>query len=164
MGGNNIVPCSDGTGNTAITERGTNVFQLYEAIDIQGHKHNPTLTPQVAFYDDEVGTSQLAPIKLIGGAFGYGFAKSVRDLYIELVHVYELADHLYLFGSSRGAYTVRVLSGFIQYCGILDITKVGYESLQQRVKDCWKAFRREAFKRMSENERRESQPAPDSSA
>jgi uncharacterized protein (DUF2235 family) len=161
MSGKNIVLCSDGTGNTAIKARGTNVFKLYEAIDIQGHKYDPSLAPQVAFYDDGVGTSQLAPMKLIGGAFGYGFGKNVRDLYTELAHVYEPGDHLYLFGFSRGAYTVRALSGLIQYCGIVDVKKVGYESLKNCVEDCWTAFRREAFKRVSESQRREGQPTAD---
>lgn len=163
MAGKNIVLCSDGTGNTAIKARGTNVFKLYEAIDIQGHKYDPTLTPQVAFYDDGVGTSRLAPLKLIGGAFGFGFGKNVRDLYTELVHVYEPGDHLYLFGFSRGAYTVRALSGLIQYCGILDSKKVGHDSLKRCVNDCWTAFRREAFQRVSESQRHDNQPAADTS-
>ena len=161
MVGKNIVLCSDGTGNTAIKARGTNVFKLYEAVDIQGHKFDPSVTPQVAFYDDGVGTSRLAPMKLIGGAFGYGFGKNVRDLYTELAHVYEPGDHIYLFGFSRGAYTVRALSGLIQYCGIVDIKQVGYESLRKCVGNCWRAFRQEAFKRVSENERREGQPTAD---
>ena len=116
MRGKNIVLCSDGTGNTAIKARGTNVFKLYEAVDIQGHKYDQTLKPQVAFYDDGVGTSRLTPLKLIGGAFGFGFRKNVKDLYTELAHVYEPGDHIYLFGFSRGAYTVRALSGMIEYC------------------------------------------------
>lgn len=48
MGGamsKNIVICSDGTGNTAIKGRGTNVFKLFEAIDLNGHKTQPELTP-----------------------------------------------------------------------------------------------------------------------
>ena len=145
MSGKNIVLCSDGTGNTAIKARGTNVFKLYEAVDIQGHKHDPTLKPQVAFYDDGVGTSKLAPLKLIGGAFGHGFEKNVKDLYKELVHVYEPGDHIYLFGFSRGAYTVRALSGFIQSCGILKNREGGNESLDQRIEKCWKDFREGAF-------------------
>ncbi len=161
MSGKNIVLCSDGTGNTAIKARGTNVFKLYEAVDIQGHKHDPTLKPQVAFYDDGVGTSRLAPLKLLTGVFGIGFSKNVRDLYTELAHVYEPGDHIYLFGFSRGAYTVRALSGLIQYCGIVDSKKVGYESLKKCVGDCWTAFRREAFKRVSESRRREGQPTAD---
>ena len=161
MPGKNIVLCSDGTGNTAVKARGTNVFKLYEAVDIQGHKYDPTLTPQVAFYDDGVGTSSLAPLKLIGGAFGYGFRRNVKELYTELVHVYEPGDHMFLFGFSRGAYTVRALSGLIQYCGILDPKKVDHEVLTNRVNECWTAFRREAFKRVTETERRSNQPSSD---
>ena len=100
MPGKNIVLCSDGTGNTAIKARGTNVFKLYEAVDIQGHKYNHTLTPQVALYDDGVGTSSLAPLKVIGGAFGFGFGKNVKELYTELIHVYEPATASSFSGSA----------------------------------------------------------------
>ncbi len=150
MAGKNIVLCSDGTGNTAIKARGTNVFKLYEAVDIQGHKHDTTLKPQVAFYDDGVGTSRLAPLKLLTGAFGIGFSKNVRDLYTELVHVYEPGDHIYLFGFSRGAYTVRALSGLIQYCGILKNEELDNIPIDKRVKKCWKRFRKMAFKGLGE--------------
>ncbi|MEE9274771.1 MAG: DUF2235 domain-containing protein, partial [bacterium] len=56
-----IVICSDGTGNTAIKGRGTNVFKLYEAVDLNEHKQIPSLRPQIAFYDDGVGTENLKP-------------------------------------------------------------------------------------------------------
>jgi uncharacterized protein (DUF2235 family) len=161
MEGKTIVLCSDRTGNTAIKTR---EIKLDEPVDIQGHKYDPTLTPQSTFYDEGKGTSRLVQIRLIGGAFGYRVAKKVRDFYIELVHVHVLGDHLYLFGLSRGVYMVRALSDLLQYCGILDIKRVGYKPLQQRVKDRWKAFRREAFKRVPGNERCESRPAPDASA
>ena len=164
MPGKNIVLCSDGTGNTAIKARGTNVFKLYEAVDIQGHKYDSTLKPQVAFYDDGVGTSRLAPLKLIGGAFGFGFAKNVRDMYTELVHVYEPGDHIYLFGFSRGAYTVRALSGLIQCCGILNTKDVDEASVKKRIKRCWKDFRKEAFKRVTDSERHRNQSPDDSRA
>ena len=58
----NIVICSDGTGNTAIKGRGTNVFKLYEAVDLNGHKSNPELTPQLAIYDDGVGNEDFRPL------------------------------------------------------------------------------------------------------
>ncbi|MGI8960776.1 MAG: phospholipase effector Tle1 domain-containing protein [Bryobacteraceae bacterium] len=44
----NIIVCSDGTGNTAIKNRGTNVFKLFEAIDLNGHRTDFELTPQIA--------------------------------------------------------------------------------------------------------------------
>lgn len=147
MGNKNIVLCSDGTGNRDIKARGTNVFKLYEAVDIQGHKENQSFKPQVAFYDDGVGSSSFLPVKIIGGAFGWGFSKNVRDLYTELVHVYQPGDSLYLFGFSRGAYTIRALAGMIQYCGIVDIAKVANkEQLESRVKACWDQFAAVVFK------------------
>lgn len=38
-----IVVCSDGTGNNAIKGRGTNVFKLFEAMDLVGHRTDATL-------------------------------------------------------------------------------------------------------------------------
>lgn len=154
----NIVLCADGTGNTANKARGTNVFKLYEAVDIQGHKYAPEHPPQVAFYDDGVGTSSFLPLKLLGGAVGFGFAKNVRDLYIELAHVYEPGDRIYLFGFSRGAYTVRALSGLIEYCGVPDVKKIEHEELREHVRHCWRGFREAAFKGVSDEQRRSNTP------
>jgi uncharacterized protein (DUF2235 family) len=116
----NIIICSDGTGNTAIKDRGTNVFKLYEAIDLNGHRTDPTLAPQVALYDDGVGTETFLPLKLLGGAFGWGMKRNVLKLYTGLVRIYDPGDRIYLFGFSRGAFTVRTLAGLIAKCGILD--------------------------------------------
>jgi len=57
-----IIVCSDGTGNTAIKGRGTNVFKLFEAVDLDSHRFNPDVTPQIAIYDDGVGTEQFKPL------------------------------------------------------------------------------------------------------
>ena len=67
--------------STAIKDRGTNVFKLFEAIDLNGHRTNPRLTPQVALYDDGVGTESLLPLKIVGGAFGWGLKRNVLKLY-----------------------------------------------------------------------------------
>ena len=115
----NIVVCSDGTGNSAIKGRGTNVFKLYEAVDLHGHEQNPNLARQVAFYDDGVGTERFKPLQLLGGAFGLGLSRNIRQLYADLVRTFEPGDQIYLFGFSRGAYTVRALAGLITTCGVL---------------------------------------------
>ena len=116
----NILLCSDGTGNTDTEGRGTNVFKLYEAVDIHGHLADQKLARQIAFYDDGVGTENFAIHKVIGAAFGWGFKQNVCDIYTALVHVYTPGDRLFLFGFSRGAYTIRAVSGLIQYAGVLD--------------------------------------------
>ena len=85
----NIIVCSDGTGNTAIKGRGTNVFKLFEAVDLHGHRTNAAFEPQLAIYDDGVGTESFKPLKLLGGAAGWGLGKNVRQLYKELARIYD---------------------------------------------------------------------------
>jgi uncharacterized protein (DUF2235 family) len=139
----NIIICSDGTGNTAIKDRGTNVFKLFEAVDLNGHRTNPRLDAQVALYDDGVGTQTFLPLKLLGGAFGFGLARNVRKLYTELVRIYDPGDRIYLFGFSRGAFTVRTLAGLIAKCGVLDREKLATtDDLLHAVKKAYKTYRR----------------------
>src|SRR5262245_39222731 len=131
----NIVLCSDGTGNTAIKGRGTNVFKLYEALDLKPDK-------QVAFYDDGVGTERLRLLAAFGGAFGVGLSRNVRQLYTALARVYEPGDRIFLFGFSRGAFTVRTLAGFIAACGIVDGERARSEDeLNAAVKRAYCAYR-----------------------
>jgi uncharacterized protein (DUF2235 family) len=118
-----IVVFSDGTGNSAIKGRGTNVFKMFESIDLNGHRTNPALTPQIAFYDDGVGTQNLRPLKIIAGATGLGLSRNVRQLYKEICRVYDPGDRIFLFGFSRGAFTVRSLAGLIGMMGLLDLSR-----------------------------------------
>jgi uncharacterized protein (DUF2235 family) len=115
----NIILCSDGTGNTGIEGRGTNVFKLFEAVDLNGHRTNPLLDYQLAFYDDGVGTEGMALKRTFGGATGWGLNSNVKQLYRELSRVYDEGDRIFLFGFSRGAFTVRTVAGMIGTCGIL---------------------------------------------
>lgn len=116
----NIIVCSDGTGNTAIKGRGTNVFKLFEALDLTHHRVDPSLTPQVAFYDDGVGTQTFKPLKIFAGMTGFGLSRNVKRLYKEIARIYDPGDHIFMFGFSRGAFTVRTLAGFIASCGLID--------------------------------------------
>jgi uncharacterized protein (DUF2235 family) len=115
----NIILCSDGTGNRDIKGRGTNVFKLFEAVDLNEHRVNPLLDQQLAFYDDGVGTGGSTLLRAVGGAAGYGLKRNVKDLYRALSRVYDEGDRIYLFGFSRGAFTVRTLAGLIGTCGIV---------------------------------------------
>lgn len=134
--GKNIVICSDGTGNTAMKGRGTNVFKIYEAVDI--HRDNPR---QVTIYDDGVGTQTFNPVKLLSGAIGLGLSTNVIQLYTELAHLYNPGDRIYLFGFSRGAFTVRTLAGLIYQCGVLDHACGSETELRRRAKAAYRAFR-----------------------
>ena len=114
--GKNIILCSDGTGNKGGYGADTNVYKLYNAIDI----HNPQKL-QITFYDDGVGTNTNKYLRVVTGAFGLGFGANIKDLYSFLARNYEFEDEIYLFGFSRGAATVRAFAGMIQECGLLDI-------------------------------------------
>ena len=140
-----IVICSDGTGNSAIKGRGTNVFKLFEAVDLETHKFDPDATPQIAIYDDGVGTEKFKPLKILSGATGWGLSRNVKHLYKELARVYDPGDDIYMFGFSRGAFTVRTLVGFIQTCGLVDPERLQpktFGTLQQVVNKGYKAYRR----------------------
>ena len=111
----NIILCSDGTGNTTVKNRGTNVFKLFEAIDT--HHTSP---PQLSVYDDGVGSGTSKISQALGGGVGYGLSRNVKQLYTALVRNYNPGDSIYMFGFSRGAFTVRSLAGMISYMGIID--------------------------------------------
>ena len=106
----NIVLLSDGTGNSAAKLMRTNVWRMYEALDL-------TRPDQVAIYNNGVGTSSFKPLAVLGGAIGFGLKRNVLDLYMFACRNYVAAsagresDRIYAFGFSRGAFTIRVLVG-----------------------------------------------------
>src|SRR3954453_68965 len=69
-----IILLSDGTGNAASRVWRTNVWRIFESLDLTGSE-------QVAIYDDGVGTSSFKPLALLAGAFGWGLKRNVLDLY-----------------------------------------------------------------------------------
>lgn len=116
----NIVICLDGTGNQ-FKEDNSNVVKLFRTI-----VRNPD---QVAYYDAGVGTladpQYKTPLakrlsKWLGLGLGFGLMKNVEQAYSYLMEHYEEDDRIFLFGFSRGAYTARVLAGFINACGLLE--------------------------------------------
>jgi uncharacterized protein (DUF2235 family) len=116
-----IVVCADGTWNEAekIEESGrpqpTNVLKVARAVLPRSRAG----VDQVVLYHYGVGTGGKWD-ELTGGAFGSGIERNVRALYRFLVYNFEPGDELYLFGFSRGAFTVRTLAGFMKFIGLLE--------------------------------------------
>jgi uncharacterized protein (DUF2235 family) len=108
-----IIILSDGTGNAASSVWRTNVWRIFQSLDLQGNQ-------QAAKYDDGVGTSSFVPLALLGGAFGWGLKRNVLDSYEFICRNYQPDSKLYLFGFSRGAFTARVLAAFILDQGLVD--------------------------------------------
>jgi uncharacterized protein (DUF2235 family) len=114
-----LVICADGTWNTADErKRGaktpTNVTRMARTICPVADDG----TSQIIYYQQGVGT-HMGLDRLLGGAFGHGIDLNIQDAYRFLVDNYADGDELFLFGFSRGAYTVRSLVGMVRKCGIL---------------------------------------------
>lgn len=111
-----IVVCADGTWSrpeqNLKKDNPTNVLRLARAVQPLGDDG----IPQQVFYDWGVG-SYYDPV--IGGATGKGLNKNIMDDYRYIVQNYSPGDEIFLFGFSRGAYTVRSLCGLINNCGII---------------------------------------------
>lgn len=112
----NIVICADGTWNRPeelnSDDQPTNVLRLARSISRVTNEGSK----QVVFYDWGIGSYHNSAL---AGGIGMGLEKNVMDGYRFLVHNYEPGDRIYLFGFSRGAYTVRSLSALINNAGIL---------------------------------------------
>jgi uncharacterized protein (DUF2235 family) len=104
---------SDGTGNSAAKIFKTNVWRLYQALDLSGESH------QIARYDDGVGSSNYKLLAMLGGSVGWGLKRNVLDLYCFICRNYQPRDSVYAFGFSRGAFAVRVLLKFILSQGLV---------------------------------------------
>jgi uncharacterized protein (DUF2235 family) len=113
-----LVVFSDGTGNSSAKFFKTNVWRLYETVDL-GPAPDHDLVTQIAFYDDGVGTSSFKPLAILGGALGIGLARNVRHVYAFLCRHWAEGDEIYCFGFSRGAFTIRVVTGIIQNQGLI---------------------------------------------
>lgn len=103
-----IVFCADGTWQAPVSN--TNVYRLYKALTVA--------SDQVTFYDDGVGADAAGIDRVLDGAFGQGILQKIQDGYTRIAHVYEPGDEIFLFGFSRGAYTVRSLAGMIANSGL----------------------------------------------
>ncbi len=110
-----IVICADGTWNRPEEDIEkdfpTNVLKLARAV-----KPSADGLKQHVFYDWGLGSYHNS---LSAGATGRGIHKNILDGYRYIVQNYAADDKIYLFGFSRGAYTVRALSGLINNCGIV---------------------------------------------
>lgn len=125
----NIVLLLDGTSNEIKTNR-SNVLRLYGTLEKS--------KDQLVYYDPGVGT-------MGGGAWlqhwhkvvevwqmitGFGLDSNVLEAYRFLVTHYDNGkrekgkhvdrDRIFIFGFSRGAYTARVLAGFIHALGLIE--------------------------------------------
>lgn len=162
MANKRIILLSDGTGNSAGKVWRTNVWRVFESLDL-------TSSQQIAFYDDGVGTSSFKPFAILGGAFGFGLKRNVLDIYKFACRNYRShldylaleaaaakaenreerygpwqSDDIFGFGFSRGAFTIRVVNGLICEQGLVSYQTE--EELDRKVAIAYRAHRAEKFK------------------
>jgi len=143
----NILIFSDGTGQAGGIPGvlPSNVYKLYRACPVI-----PGI--QETFYDPGLGSPSDGAhwrrwrqiYNVISQATGLGISWNIVDCYDALIKMYEPGDRIYLFGFSRGAYTVRSLGGMLALCGIPTRTGRGRDprvDRRARRRLAWRALR-----------------------
>lgn len=119
--GRNLVVCCDGTSNE-IVGNSTNVLKLYRIATKDAR--------QRAFYDPGIGAIAKLPSfgrwrqrakEFLGLATGFGLDDNILRAYGWLCDNYQPGDQIFLFGFSRGGYTVRAVAGLMHMVGLLSI-------------------------------------------
>jgi uncharacterized protein (DUF2235 family) len=162
--GKNIIICSDGTGNT-FEKRITNVTRLIRHLDLDHPDRQVVCYDQgvgtTALRQKTVSRIAASPgqgtaLRLLpapaagwfppsrwvsrgrGLLFGYGLEENVGQMYRELAQLYEGPDdRVFLFGFSRGAFTVRALAGLLYRC---HLPRREQDGIDQRFGRAWKLF------------------------
>jgi uncharacterized protein (DUF2235 family) len=143
-----LIVLSDGTGNSASKLFKTNVWRLYQALHLSDGR-------QVAMFGDGVGTSTVSFLRTIGLVFGFGVKRNVINLYKFLCHDYrrdertDIPEHerqddrIWMFGFSRGAFTIRVLAGLVHRKGLVKFQTEA--ELHRYALAAYRAYRKECF-------------------
>jgi uncharacterized protein (DUF2235 family) len=141
--GKTIVIFADGTGN-AYSVQESNIWRLYNALD---KRLKPDGLQQIARYIPGVGTSSNRFVRALDGATGFGVPSNIRKLYRFLCWNWQPGDRIYLFGFSRGAFTVRALAGMLSMQGLMpreiDGRPVGSAEMSRNAAGAWRAYRNE---------------------
>ncbi len=111
-----LVVCCDGTWKKRDSPGAvTNVAKMARAI----RPVDDSGTPQLIYYHPGVGTGNRID-QFLGGSMGVGLSSNIQSAYSFLVDNFLDGDFIFLFGFSRGAYTVRSLAGFISLVGLME--------------------------------------------
>lgn len=114
-----LVVCCDGTWQALKSPYPTNVVKIAQAV----RSFSRDGQHQIVFYLEGLGTEGQTG-KVLGGFLEMGIDKTIEDAYRFLCLNYVPGDEIYLFGFSRGAYTVRSLVGLIYCSGLLWRTNI----------------------------------------
>ncbi|KAK3806174.1 MAG: hypothetical protein J3R72DRAFT_465417 [Linnemannia gamsii] len=140
-----LIVLYDGTWCGLEANTKTNIYRL---ADLIMNPLNPFNTNPAAPYFDPFNTTPAAPYidpahqitacyfpgpgvggtfldNLTYGATGNDINLNCIEVYQYIVQNYNLGDEIWMFGLSRGAYTIRCVAGMINNCGILILPNIG---------------------------------------
>ena len=146
-----LVVCCDGTWNTADQRHDgvpvpTNVVRLFNALADKGADG----VEQLKYYHPGVGTEPGRWDRVMAGATGAGLDRNIMSAYHWLCRNYRSGDRIFLFGFSRGAYTVRSLGGFVTSCGLLEVEDLAPDTAWERIEHLFKHGYRARRERISD--------------
>ncbi|KAH7059130.1 hypothetical protein BKA57DRAFT_416851 [Linnemannia elongata] len=112
-----VVVLCDGTWCGSETGTKTNISLLAEMIELPESSNN---RPDIkACYFPGSGLRGTFLEYLFNGATGNDIARNCMEVYEYIVQHFTPEHEIWMFGLSRGAYTVRCVAGMINNCGIL---------------------------------------------
>lgn len=127
----NVIIFSDGTGQAGgLTpdENVSNIYKLYRATRC-GPESDIDPRQQLTFYDPGLGSQPDTGVffaqrayrwlhDTVSQATGLGITLNIIDCYNAILQMWEPGDRIFLFGFSRGAYTVRCVAAVLSLCGV----------------------------------------------
>jgi uncharacterized protein (DUF2235 family) len=127
----NILIFSDGTGQAGGLTSDQNISNIYKLYRATRCAPDMAIDPseQLTFYDPGLGSQPDTGMLFVTRAYrwlrdtvsqatGMGITNNIVDCYAALIRMWQPGDHIFLFGFSRGAYTVRCLASVLSLCGI----------------------------------------------
>lgn len=156
----NILIFSDGTGQAGgLTpdQNISNIYKLYRATRC-GPENSIDPSQQLTFYDPGLGSQPASGLLFVTRAYrwlhdvasqatGLGITINIIDCYAALLRMWQPGDRIFLFGFSRGAYTVRCLASVLSLCGIPTTMADGKTPLFRDV-DSTRKIAKEAIKKI----------------
>jgi len=138
----NLIICCDGTWNNPTQEDNgvpapTNVVKLYNALAENDDNNNE----QLKYYHPGLGGEETGLIdSLVDGMLGASIRRHISSAYYWLSDNYQQGDHVYFFGFSRGAFTVRSLAGLMQL-GLLNLSGLSPKEAWQRTHQIFNTYK-----------------------
>ncbi len=127
----NILIFSDGTGEAGGLTPDENVSNIYKLFRATRCAPDSDIDPrdQLTFYDPGLGSQPETGVfgaerayrwvyNLVSQATGLGITKNIVDCYAAILQMWQPGDRVFLFGFSRGAYTVRCVAAVLSLCGV----------------------------------------------